>query len=81
MRFAVEDLEAVAAAGDATLLDAGTYHCSERTMSRVLAAQDEVRERRAQRRDPRYATPALLATGPNHLWSRDTDRLPYVSVF
>ena len=55
----------------ATLLDEGTYHCSERTMYRVLAAHDEVRERRAQRRHPVYAAPELLATAPNQLWSWD----------
>jgi hypothetical protein len=32
----------------ATLLDEGTYYASERTMYRLLAAEDEVRERRAQ---------------------------------
>ncbi len=32
----------------ATLLDEGRYLCSERTMYRVLAANHEVRERRAQ---------------------------------
>jgi len=55
----------------ATLLDEGTYHCSERTMYRVLAAQDEVRERRAQRRHPICSAPALLATAPHQLWSWD----------
>jgi putative transposase len=30
----------------ATLLDAGQYLCSERTMYRLLAAHEEVRERR-----------------------------------
>lgn len=59
----------------ATLLDEGTYHCSERTMYRVLAAQDEVRERRAQRRHPQYAAPELLATAPNQLWSWDITKL------
>lgn len=59
----------------ATLLDEGTYHCSERTMYRVLAAQDEVRDRRAQRRHPIYATPELLATAPNQLWSWDITKL------
>lgn len=52
----------------ATLLDEGTYHCSERTMYRVLADRAEVRERRAQRRHPIYAAPELLATAPNQLW-------------
>src|SRR5580700_9520629 len=36
----------------ATLLDEGTYHCSERTMYRVLAGAREVRERRNQTRHP-----------------------------
>jgi putative transposase len=59
----------------ATLLDEGTYHCSERTMYRVLADHNEVRERRAQRRHPVYAAPELLATAPNQLWSWDITRL------
>ena len=59
----------------ATLLDEGTYHCAERTMYRVLAAQGEGRERRAQRRGPIYAAPELLATGPNQLWSWDITKL------
>ncbi len=59
----------------ATLLDEGTYHCSERTMYRVLAAHGESAERRAQRRHPVYAAPELLATGPNQLWSWDITRL------
>jgi len=32
----------------ATLLDESLYHCSIRTMSRLLAAHQEVRERRDQ---------------------------------
>lgn len=59
----------------ATLLDEKTYLCCERTMYRILAAHDEVRERRAQRRHPRYAAPELLATGPNQLWSWDITKL------
>ena len=43
----------------ATLLDEGTYHASERTMYRILAAAGEVRERRDQRRHPVYARPEL----------------------
>ena len=35
----------------ATLLDEGVYHCAERTMYRLLAAHDELREWRAQRRN------------------------------
>jgi putative transposase len=59
----------------ATLLDEGVYHCGERTMYRVLAAEGETRERRAQRRGPVYAAPELLATGPNQLWSWDITKL------
>ena len=59
----------------ATLLDEGVYHCSERTMYRVLADAHEVRERRAQRRHPVYAAPELLATAPNQLWSWDITKL------
>lgn len=59
----------------AQLLDVGTYHCSVRTLYRVLAAQQEVRERRAQRRHPVYAAPELLATQPNQLWSWDITKL------
>lgn len=59
----------------ATLLDEGTYLASERTMYRILAGQGESRERRAQLRHPVYATPELLATGPNQLWSWDITKL------
>jgi putative transposase len=60
----------------ATLLDEGTYLCSERTMYRVLNANGEVRERRDQLRHPSYQKPELLATGPNQLWSWDITKLP-----
>jgi putative transposase len=59
----------------ATLLDEKRYVCSERTMYRILAANDEVRERRAQLMHPRYAAPELLATRPNQLWSWDITKL------
>ena len=59
----------------ATLLDEQRYLCSERTMYRVLARNQEVRERRNQLRHPRYAAPELLATGPNELWSWDITKL------
>ena len=59
----------------ATLLDEGTYLCSERTMYRILAAHDEVRERRNQLRHPRYAKPELVATGPNQVWTWDITKL------
>jgi putative transposase len=58
----------------ATLLDEGQYLCSPRTMYRLLAAVDEVRERRHQLRHvaPR---PELLATGPHEVWSWDITKL------
>jgi len=59
----------------ATLLDEGRYLCSERTMYRVLAAHQEVRERRDQLRHPHYAAPELLARQPNELWSWDITKL------
>jgi len=59
----------------ATLLDEGRYLASERTMYRLLAANDEVRERRNQLRHPAYAAPELLATGPNETWSWDITKL------
>ena len=59
----------------ATLLDEDRYLGSERTFYRVLAANDEVRERRDQLRHPHYAAPQLLATRPNQLWSWDITRL------
>jgi putative transposase len=59
----------------ATLLDEGTYLCSERTMYRILAAEGETRARRAQRVHPVYHKPELLAEGPNQLWSWDITKL------
>jgi putative transposase len=59
----------------ASLLDAGIYLCSPRTMYRVLAAHREVRERRDQARHPRYAKPMLEATAPNQVWSWDITKL------
>jgi putative transposase len=45
----------------ATLLDEGVYHCSIRTMYRILGQNGEVRERRQQLRHPVYQKPELLA--------------------
>jgi putative transposase len=60
----------------ATLLDEGHYHCSIRTMYRLLRSEGEVRERRDQLVHPAYSKPELLATGPNQLWSWDITKLP-----
>ncbi len=59
----------------ATLLDEQIYLCSWRSMYRILAAADEVRERRDQLRQPVYVKPELLATGPRELWSWDSTKL------
>jgi putative transposase len=59
----------------ASLLDEGQYHCSIRTMYRLLEAEGESRERRDQLIRPAYAKPELLATGPNQLWSWDITKL------
>jgi putative transposase len=59
----------------ATLLDDGHYLCSERTMYRILKANQEVRERRNQLRHPSYAAPELMASSPNELWSWDITKL------
>jgi putative transposase len=57
------------------LLDEHVYHCSVRTMYRILAARREVRERRNQLRHPHYEKPELLATAPNQVWSWDITKL------
>lgn len=59
----------------AALLGQGIYHCSARTMYRILAARGETRERRDQLRHPQYKRPELIATGPNQVWSWDITKL------
>ena len=58
----------------ATLLDEGTYLCSERSMYRILSRNKQNLQRRQSQ--PRlYAKPELLATAPNQLWSWDITKL------
>ncbi len=59
----------------ATLLDEACYLCSWRTMYRLLAENQEIRERRNQLHHPAYAKPELLATRPNQVWSWDITKL------
>jgi putative transposase len=59
----------------ATLLAEGQYLCSVRTMYRVLAAEDEVRERRNQRAPQHHAVPRLEARAPNEVWTWDISKL------
>lgn len=58
-----------------TLLDESLYYCSPRTMYRILAERDQLRERRAQRIHPKYERPELMASAPNQVWSWDISRL------
>jgi putative transposase len=51
----------------ATLLDEGDYHCSIRTMYRLVGQNGEVGERRQQLRHPVYQKPELLAEKPNQV--------------
>jgi putative transposase len=57
------------------LLDEGDYLCSVRTMYRILADNQSLRERRNQLKHPNYQKPELLATGPNEVWSWDITKL------
>ncbi len=59
----------------ATLLDEGTYHCSIRTMYRILHKHNEVKERRKHVSRRHYQKPELLATTPNQVWSWDITKL------
>jgi putative transposase len=59
----------------AMLLERGEYLCSVRTMYRILAEQNAVRERRPQRNHPENAVPRCCATGPKQLWSWDITKL------
>lgn len=59
----------------ATLLDQGRYLCSVRTIYRILAGNNEIKERRNQVSRPLYQKPELLATTPNQLWSWDITKL------
>ena len=59
----------------ASLLGDGEYVCSERSMYRILAENDQVRERRLLRSHSHYQKPELVATRPNQVWSWDITKL------
>lgn len=59
----------------ATLLDEGTYLCSESTMYRLLRERGETRERRRQATHPASVKPELVATRANEVWSWDITKL------
>jgi hypothetical protein len=58
----------------AILLDEGCYLASISTMYRLLRAEDQVRERRAQATHPPRVRPELVATAPDEVWSWDIER-------
>ncbi|MGO0577257.1 transposase [Ornithinimicrobium panacihumi] len=59
----------------ATLLDEGTYLCSQSTMHRILRENDLAGERRRQATHPARTRPELLATAPGQVWSWDITKL------
>ena len=59
----------------ATLLDEGTYLCSESTMYRIPRQHGEVRERRAQATHPAKVKPELVATAAGQVFSWDITKL------
>ena len=59
----------------ATLLDEGSYLCSESTMYRILREAGGNRERRRQASHPPRTRPELVATGPGQVWSWDITKL------
>jgi len=68
-------VDAAPAQVHATLLEEGSYLCAPRTMYRILADSDEVRERRDQLQHPHYTKPELVATAPKEVWSWDITKL------
>lgn len=60
----------------ATLLDEGQYHCSIRTMYRILNCEHgNVKERRKGHKRNNYSKPELLAARTNEVWSWDITKL------
>ncbi|MDH6580543.1 transposase InsO family protein [Kitasatospora sp. MAP5-34] len=56
-------------------LDEGRYHCSERTMYRILTAAGQNGERRRLATHPAKAVPQLLATAPGQVLTWDITKL------
>lgn len=59
----------------ATLLDEGTYLCSQSTMHRLLRAAGAGGDRRRQATHPARARPELTAIAPGQVWSWDITKL------
>src|SRR5690242_2762871 len=56
-------------------LDEGRYHCSERTMYRILAEAGQGGERRRQAVHPAKTVPELVADGPSQVFTWDITKL------
>lgn len=56
-------------------LDEGRYHCSIRTMYRILQAAGQSGERRRQATHPAKTAPELVATGPSQVFTWDITKL------
>lgn len=59
----------------ATLLDEGSYLCSESTMYRILGEAGGARERRRQATHPPRTRPELVADAPGQVWTWDISKL------
>lgn len=59
----------------ATLAEEDEYLASSRTLYRVLAEVNQVKERRARRHHPVHAIPRVVARAPNQVWSWDITKL------
>jgi transposase InsO family protein len=62
----------------ARLLSAGIYLASVRTLYRILAERNQVRERRGGHVVRRHEVPRLCATGSNQVWTWDITKVPGV---
>ncbi len=60
----------------ATLLDEGTYLCSESTMHRILREHGLSGQRRQSSARVGHPKPRVVATAPNMVWCWDISRLP-----
>jgi putative transposase len=59
----------------ATLLDEGTYLCSQSTMYRLLRERGQTGDRRRHATHPAAVKPELVAHQPNSVWSWDITKL------
>jgi putative transposase len=60
----------------AHLLGEGTYLCAPRTMYRILAENQQIKERRRLAKHPPRVIPQLVATAPGEVFTWDITKLP-----